>query len=174
MKLNAIVPLLLFISLILVLLLSLTIKNNTSPSDLIGQQANEQTGALLHGQDTFSATQMRGERWLLNVWASWCQACKQEHKFLLQLASKLDEPLIGLNYKDTPEEATLWLTQHQNPYAKIIVDIEGSYGIGWEVAVVPETFLIDENGIIQHRHVGSLTPVIIDDIVLPFFNNGHE
>ena len=113
----------------------------------------------------------QGKKWLLNIWASWCAACRIEHPLFNKLNEQTDWHLVGLNYKDKEDEAKQWLEVMHNPYQDIIFDKEGSLGLDLGVYGVPETFLIDEQGIVQYKHVGPVCEVIIDQIITPFFEN---
>lgn len=172
MKLALFLPLLLFITIAAILALNLDEPNREIPSALIGQKAPNQVNPTLLSQQAFSSQQMLGKPWLLNVWASWCLSCQQEHKYLLQLASKIDTHIIGLNYKDKPEHAQTWLNKRGNPYSRIIKDTAGEQGIDWGIYAVPETFLIDAEGIIRYKHIGPLDETTLESIILPFLQ-GH-
>lgn len=100
---------------------------------------------------------LRGAPTLVNVWASWCVACRQEHGALMELAASQRVRIVGLNYKDTREDARAWLERHGDPYAMVAVDADGRAGIDWGVYGVPETFFLDAEGIVRHKHVGPLT-----------------
>ncbi len=110
---------------------------------------------------------MQGKVWLLNVWASWCVACRIEHPLLVDLAGTGTVPIIGLNYKDKRDEALAWLGQHGNPYLVSIVDAQGQVGIDFGVYGVPETFVIDKQGVIRMKHVGPVTPEVLREQILP-------
>src|SRR6478752_9842686 len=97
---------------------------------------------------------LKGQVWLLNVWASWCVSCRVEHPLLLQLAKAKLVPVIGLDYKDKPEEGKAWLASEGDPYTTSIMDVDGRVGIDWGVYGVPETFVIDKQGVIRHKHIG--------------------
>ncbi len=94
---------------------------------------------------------------MLNVWGTWCLACREEHAVLLQIASQGAVPLIGLDWKDNDEDAQSWLRQLGNPYSVVAVDRDGRAAIEFGVYGAPETFFIDERGIVQYRHVGPMT-----------------
>jgi cytochrome c biogenesis protein CcmG/thiol:disulfide interchange protein DsbE len=94
---------------------------------------------------------------LINVWASWCSACKVEHPVLMELAQRGVAPIIGLNYKDAPEDARAVLKADGNPYEVSLIDRDGRTGIDWGVYGVPETFLV-KDGIILYKHIGPIAP----------------
>ncbi len=110
---------------------------------------------------------LQGKVWLLNVWASWCVACRIEHPLLVDLAGTGTVPIIGLNYKDKRDEALAWLGKHGNPYLVSIVDAQGQVGIDFGVYGVPETFVIDKQGVIRMKHVGPVTPEVLREQILP-------
>jgi len=138
------------------------------PSPLIDKPAPAFNLPLLAPADqTWSPDKMRGQVWLLNVWASWCAPCLVEHPELLKLARTKALPVVGFNYKDEPGAATAWLDKHGNPYATIVADRNGRIAFDYGVYGVPETFLIDRNGTIRYKHVGPLTAEVIADKLLP-------
>jgi len=104
---------------------------------------------------------------MLNVWASWCVSCRDEHPLFVALAKERLLPIVGLNYKDQPDEATAWIQQFGNPYAVIAADIEGRAGIDWGVIAVPETFIIDQQGNIRYKHTGPVNPQVMADTIVP-------
>lgn len=169
MKLKSLTPLLLFTCLTAILAFSLEKADRTIPSALIGQKVPAQLSPQLLSEQYFSSTQLLGKPWVLHVWASWCQSCRQEHQQLLHLASYPNMEIIGLNYKDTTEAAEDWLDEQGNPYSKIIEDTDGAQGIDWGIYAVPEIFLIDKEGIIRHKHTGPIDQAIIENSILPFF-----
>ena len=153
-------PLLAFI--IIAAFLALGLKNDPRlvPSPLIDKPApGFSLPTLENDQVNLSKNDLAGKVWLLNVWASWCAACKVEHPILLEMANQ-GALLVGLNYKDTDPEAKAWLESYQNPYQQVIVDADGLVGIDFGVYGVPETFLIDQDGHIRYKHIG---PVDADD-----------
>ena len=103
-------------------------------------------------------TDLRGRVVMINVWASWCVACKQEHPLLLELARRKQIPIIGLNYKDIHADASKVLETDGNPYDTVIVDASGRTGIDWGVYGVPESFILDKQGIIRYKQIGPITP----------------
>jgi len=105
--------------------------------------------------------------WLLNVWASWCVACRAEHRLLMEVARRNDVPLYGLNYKDAPKDAKQWLIQHGNPYKLSVVDYDGRVGIDYGVYGVPETFVIDKKGVIRHKVIGPVSRQSLAEDVMP-------
>ena len=114
---------------------------------------------------------LRGEVWLLNVWASWCAACRVEHPLFNDLAGKKIVRIVGLNYKDASADARSWLREFGNPYDVIAVDREGAVGIDWGVYGVPETFVIDREGIIRYKHIGPVDQKVLSDVILPLVSD---
>jgi cytochrome c biogenesis protein CcmG/thiol:disulfide interchange protein DsbE len=110
---------------------------------------------------------LKGKVALINVWASWCVACKQEHPVLMALVRERRVPLIGLNYKDKREDAMHMLKVEGNPYDVSIVDADGRVGIDWGVYGVPETFLVDKQGIIRYKQIGPITPEVWEHTLQP-------
>jgi len=138
------------------------------PSPLIDRPAPAFVLPQLHAPDKpIGPEAMRGQVWLLNVWASWCVSCRQEHPVLIDLAKSGEVPIYGLNYKDQREDALRWLVQWGDPYKLSIMDAKGATGIDYGVYGVPETFVIDKAGIIRYKQIGPLTPEILRDKILP-------
>jgi cytochrome c biogenesis protein CcmG/thiol:disulfide interchange protein DsbE len=110
---------------------------------------------------TISKTAMLGQPYLVNVFASWCIACGEEHPVLMAEGRSLGIPLIGYDYKDDPADATAWLARHGNPYTQVIADRAGRTAIDFGVYGAPESFLIDAKGVIRYKHIGPFTPEVI-------------
>ena len=138
------------------------------PSPLVGKPAPAFALPVLHQpEQRFAPADMRGQVWLLNVWASWCVSCRDEHPVLMELSKRGVLPILGLNYKDKGEEATAWLKQFGNPYQLSVVDANGRIGIDYGVYGVPETYLIDAEGVIRYKQIGPLTMATLEQKVLP-------
>lgn len=168
MKAKFLVPLVLFLVLAGFLGLGLTLNPRLVPSPLIDKPAPEFRLPQLENPDSYiSLADMRGKVWLLNVWASWCAACLQEHPVLLDLARQQVVPIVGLNYKDGRDDSTGWLRKHGDPYTTSVMDADGRVGIDYGVYGVPETFLIDQAGMIRYKHIGPVTPEAVRDLILP-------
>jgi cytochrome c biogenesis protein CcmG/thiol:disulfide interchange protein DsbE len=116
---------------------------------------------------TVSREQLLGRAYVLNVWASWCGPCREEHPHILELARTQAAPVIGLNYKDQRADAQAWLRQFRDPYELSLSDLDGRVGIDFGVYGVPETFVIDKQGIIRFKHVGPVTPEVVRARILP-------
>jgi cytochrome c biogenesis protein CcmG/thiol:disulfide interchange protein DsbE len=113
---------------------------------------------------------LRGQVWLMNVWASWCVACQDEHPVLVDFAARSKVPLIGLNYKDKPQDALRWLGKYGNPYRQSLSDSDGRLGIELGVYGVPETFVIDRQGVIRYKHIGAVTPEVLRQTIVPLLD----
>ena len=138
------------------------------PSPLIGKPLPAfALPALADPARTITPDSMRGKVYLLNVWASWCAGCRDEHALLLALAREKGVPIVGLNHKDKRDDALMWLKQWQDPYIVNIADADGRYSIELGVYGVPETFVVDREGIIRYRHVGPITPAALTNVLLP-------
>ena len=138
------------------------------PSPLVGRPVPEFALGPVQGRELgLSSQDLRGEVSLVNVFASWCVACRDEHPLLLALERERVIPVHGLNYKDTPVDAAAWLDALGDPYTRIGADLDGRVGIDWGVYGVPETFVVDRDGRIAYKHVGPVTPRVLDEIVLP-------
>tara|TARA_R110000824_G_scaffold118960_10_gene271787 strand:- start:41276 stop:41839 length:564 start_codon:yes stop_codon:yes gene_type:complete len=140
------------------------------PSPLIGRDVPEFDLPPVAGLDMPGLSSRdfgQGQAVIVNVWASWCVPCRQEHAVLSELRTRTDAPLYGLNYKDTGESARRFLSELGNPFDRIGVDAKGRVAIDWGVYGVPETYVIDGNGRIAFKHVGPLTPDMINTEILP-------
>jgi cytochrome c biogenesis protein CcmG/thiol:disulfide interchange protein DsbE len=162
------VPLGIFLVLVVFLGVGLGLNPRQVPSPLIDRPAPAFVLPQLHAPDKpIGPEALRGQVWLLNVWASWCVSCRQEHPVLIDLAKSGEVPIYGLNYKDQREDALRWLVQWGDPYKLSIMDVKGATGIDYGVYGVPETFVIDKAGIIRYKQIGPLTPEILRDKILP-------
>ncbi len=161
-------PLVLFVTLIIFLGVGLRLNPREVPSPLIGKPVAPFQLTQLHDPEkTISERDMAGQVWLLNVWASWCVSCRQEHPVLMEFAKLNVVPIVGLNYKDVRKDGTEWLREFGNPYKVSAFDKEGRVGIDFGVYGVPETFVIDKRGVIRYKQIGPLTPEIIATKILP-------
>src|ERR1044072_1200128 len=138
------------------------------PSPLIDKPAPAfQLAQLKEPNKTFSAEEMKGKVWLLNVWASWCFSCREEHPYLLQYAKTGGVPIYGLNSKDKREDALGWLAELGDPYVLSVSDLDGRVGIDYGVYGAPETYLIDREGVIRFKYIGPVTPDVWQSKFLP-------
>jgi cytochrome c biogenesis protein CcmG/thiol:disulfide interchange protein DsbE len=162
------IPLAVFVLLIGFLAVGLKLDPREVPSPLVGKAAPAFELPVLSQPDKrFVPGDMRGKVWLLNVWASWCVSCRDEHPVLVELSKKGVLPILGLNYKDKGDEAQRWLKQFGDPYQLSVVDADGRIGIDYGVYGVPETYLIDTQGVIRYKQIGPLTQAILEKTVLP-------
>ena len=163
-----VLPLGLFLALVVLLGVGLTLNPREVPSPLIGKPAPPFELPQLHAAEkTFSPKDMLGQVWLLNVWASWCASCRVEHPVLMELARSNTIPIYGLNYKDGRGEGIAWLQQFGDPYRLSAFDAKGQVGIDYGVYGVPETYLIDQRGVIRYKRIGIVTPDIVRTKILP-------
>jgi cytochrome c biogenesis protein CcmG/thiol:disulfide interchange protein DsbE len=138
------------------------------PSPLIGKPAPQFSLAELGKTDAKLGTaDMKGKVWLLNVWASWCVSCREEHPLLVELSKTKIVPIIGLNYKDEPAAGMKWLAQNGDPYSTSVMDRDGRVGIDFGVYGVPETFVIDKGGTIRYKQIGPITVEALEKTILP-------
>ena len=162
------IPLGLFVLLTVFLAIGLTRDPREVPSPLIDKPAPAFTLIELHEPaKSLSAADLKGQVWLLNVWASWCVSCREEHPLLVELGKANVVPIYGLNYKDKTEPAKAWLTEMGNPYKASLVDADGRVGIDYGVYGVPETFVIDRDGIVRYKQIGPVTPQALKEKILP-------
>ena len=167
---SRIAPLLIFILLIALLLVGLNISDSKTliPSPLIGKQVPEFDLPVLNNPgQSLSRESFLGKPYLVNFWASWCPTCRVEHPVITELARRRAIHIVGLNFRDLPADANAWLDQFGDPYDVNLVDADGRVSIDFGVYAAPETFLVDPSGIIVFKHIGALTPAIIDNEILP-------
>jgi cytochrome c biogenesis protein CcmG/thiol:disulfide interchange protein DsbE len=161
-------PLFFFVALVVFLGVGLHRDPREVPSPLVGKPApNFSLTQLQAPEKTISPKDMEGKVWLLNVWASWCVACREEHPVLLDFSKLGVVPIIGLNYKDGRKEGSDLLTQFGDPYQLSAFDSDGRVGIDFGVYGVPETFLIDKHGVIRYKQIGPVTPEVLSEKLLP-------
>ncbi len=166
--LRYLVPLVVFGVLVVFLGRGLFLNPREVPSPLIGKPAPEFTLPRLHNAAAqLSSRDLRGQVWLLNVWASWCVSCRQEHPLLVELSRQGIVPIYGLNYKDQREDAIRWLQELGDPYTASAYDVEGKVGFDYGVYGVPETYVIDKQGIIRYKQIGPITPEALQNKILP-------
>lgn len=163
-------PIIIFVLLGVLLAVGLKIadKKQDLPSPLIGKPVPEFSLPLLGQEDTIvSSEDLKGEPVLVNFWASWCVTCRVEHPVIEELARMNVLKIIGMNFRDEPDDAAAWLRQFGNPYTMVIQDYTGRTSIDFGVYAAPESFLLDENGVIVFKQLGALTPEIIETEILP-------
>ncbi len=161
-------PLGIFLVLVVFLGIGLGLNPREIPSPFIDKPAPAFDLVQLHEPGkSLTKQDMQGKVWLLNVWASWCVSCREEHPVLVELAKTRVVPIVGLNYKDQRPEALRWLQQFGDPYVMSIVDGDGRVGINYGVYGVPETFVIDKTGVIRYKQIGPVTPKALQEKILP-------
>ena len=181
-------PLIGFVVLVVLLAVGLNLNPREVPSPLVGKPAPAfSLPQVAAPEQTFAPKDMLGKVWLLNVWATWCVSCREEHPILVELAKNKALPLVGLNYKEVrgdasfdmskinaeaektmaTQRASAWLQRHGNPYALSALDLDGRVGIDYGVYGVPETYVIDKAGIIRLKHTGPITPEVFSSKLLP-------
>ena len=166
--LRFLIPLGLFVVLVAFLAVGLKLDPREVPSPLIGKPAPKFALPLLaNPNQTMRREDLLGKVWILNVWASWCAACRDEHPLLVEYSRAKRVPIYGLNYKDTRDAGQQWLARFGNPYDASLFDQDGRVGIDWGVYGVPETFVVDREGTIRFKHIGALTPAILRERIEP-------
>ncbi len=162
------IPLIVFAVLVGFFAKGLFLNPREVPSPFIGKPAPAFNLPLVGSPDKcFSPTDMKGKVWLLNVWAPWCVSCRQEHPVLMALAQSQPVPIVGLNWKDKDREAAALLAQHGSPYAAVPDDVSGKTGIDYGVTGTPETYVIDQAGIIRMKHIGPIDADVWKDKIAP-------
>jgi cytochrome c biogenesis protein CcmG/thiol:disulfide interchange protein DsbE len=162
------VPLLVFFLLVGFFAVGLMRNPREVPSPLIDKPAPAFRLEQLHdASSAFTPEAMKGKVWLLNVWASWCVSCRVEHPLLVEMSRRTVVPIVGLNYKDKREDGVQWLAKFGNPYALSAYDIDGRVGIDYGVYGVPETFVIDKQGVIRYKQIGPITPEALEKKIMP-------
>ncbi len=162
------IPLGIFVLMVGLLGYGLKLDPKKVPSPLIDKSAPAFTLSRLAAPETqLSQRDFLGEVWVLNVWASWCVSCRAEHEVITRLAKENLVKIIGLDYKDQPDEGRRWLQQFGNPYYASLMDIDGRVGIDWGVYGVPETFIIDKDGLIRYKHIGPVTHQSLEAEIIP-------
>lgn len=166
--LKFLLPLGVFLGLVAFLAAGLKLNPREVPSPLIDKPAPAFTLTQLENPaQTIRRDDLLGKVWMLNVWASWCVACRQEHPLLVKFAQSKLLPIYGLNYKDSRPDGLQWLARFGNPYDASLFDQDGRVGIDWGVYGVPETFIIDRQGVVRFKHIGPLTPDVIRSRIEP-------
>jgi len=162
------IPLAIFVVLVIILGVGLRLDPRVVPSPLVGKPAPDFLLPTLQDPTTMLSRQsLLGKVYLLNVWASWCVSCRQEHPLLVEVARAGLFEIYGLDYKDQREDALRWLSDFGNPYRAVAVDADGRMGINYGVYGVPESYLIDKKGVIRYKYIGPLTPSKIEGHLLP-------
>ncbi|MGM0449571.1 MAG: DsbE family thiol:disulfide interchange protein [Pseudomonadota bacterium] len=167
-------PLVLAVTLGVVLYWGLGEDPSELDSAMVGKEIPEFDLAMLRESDTSAGPELfKGKVRLLNVWGTWCAACRVEHAHLNRLAEQ-GVPIVGLNYKDERDAALKWLRERGNPYTRVIYDPEGSLGFDLGVYGAPETYLIDAEGIVRHRHVGVVDQEVWESDFEPLYERYRQ
>ena len=170
-RLRALLPLAIFVAVLALLAVGLTGNPRELPSALIDKPAPAfrltTLATPLAPERTFGSAELRGQVWVLNVWASWCTACRLEHPLLVEFARTNTVPIYGLNYKDAPTDAQRWLANFGDPYQHSFSDRDGRVGMDFGVYGAPETYVIDAAGRVRFKHVGPLTPEVLQEQIVP-------
>ena len=164
-----IIPLSLFLLILLTFFYLLIIDRSPSelPSNLLNKTIpNFETESLLKNKKFISSDEFGKEKVLVNFFATWCQPCRAEHEYIKSFSKEKGIRVIGINYKDNPKKAVEWLRRLGNPYSDVPIDKNGRIAIDWGVYGIPETFVINSNGIIKYRHIGPVTKKIYKKINL--------
>lgn len=162
------IPLGAFVALAGFLAVGLQLNPREVPSPLVGKPAPAfQAATLSRPEVQIKRDDLLGKVWMLNVWASWCAPCREEHPLVIDIARRKLVPVYGLNYKDQTQAARGWLANLGDPYTATLVDANGRVGIDYGVYGVPETFIIDRRGIIRYKHTGPLTPDVVRTRIEP-------
>lgn len=174
-RLVVFLPLVVFVTLALALAWGLTRNPSDVPSTLVGNPVPEFSLPPVQGRELgLSSDDLVGEVTLVNVWASWCPPCRREKPLFLQLKAAGIVPIHGLNYKDDPARAAEFLNTYGDAYTRTGADLNGRVGIEWGVYGLPETFVIDQAGVIRHRHVGEMTAQALQETILPLVRKLQE
>ncbi|MEN9689271.1 MAG: Thiol:disulfide interchange protein DsbE [Pseudomonadota bacterium] len=180
------IPLALFMGLVVFLAVGLKRDPREIPSPLVGKPAPAFSLPTLTGDKPFSPADYKGQVWLFNVWATWCVACREEHPLLVAFSKTQSIPIVGLSYKEIQasdqangplsDEAKLALARERSlrflqrqgdPYKLSVMDLDGRVGIDYGVYGVPETYVIDKQGVIRYKQVGPVTPELLQQKILP-------
>lgn len=161
-------PLVVFVGVAAVLGWGMTRNPSAMPSALIGKSVPEFALPPVKGRMLgLASADLNGEVSLVNVFASWCTACREEHPVLMHLKAEGIVPIHGLNYKDQLDDVARWLNTKGDPYTRTGADRNGRVAIDWGVYGVPETFVITRDGRIAYKHIGAVTPKVLQDTLLP-------
>lgn len=162
------IPVIVFALLVVLFMVGLDRDPSFVPSPLIGKQLPTFSLPRLHDPDqVVTDADLRGQVSVLNVWATWCVGCRQEHDMLNRIAARGDVPIYGLNWKDDATRAVEWLAELGNPYVATGFDAEGRVAIDWGVYGAPETFLVDGDGIVLYRHIAPITMAVWETEFMP-------
>jgi cytochrome c biogenesis protein CcmG/thiol:disulfide interchange protein DsbE len=168
------IPGVILVGLLALLGFGLTLNPREVPSPLIGKPVPVFALPVLGEDRTYTQAELTGRPLLVNYWASWCAGCQVEHPLLLRLAREEGVEIVGMDYKDTPEDAMRWLAAHGNPFRTVVEDAAGTAGLDWGVYGVPETFVIGPDGRILHKHIGPITMEAWQRDIRPLLNQQKQ
>ena len=168
LRLLLLMPAVVFVGLMLAFGISLNRDPSSVPSPLIGKPVPEFSLAPVKERTLgLSTADLRGDVSLVNVFASWCVPCREEHPLLMRMKEQGLVPIHGLNYKDKPDDAARWLDTMGDPYTRTGADLDGRVAIDWGVYGVPETFVVDRQGRIAFKQIGPISPQTLEGTILP-------
>jgi len=184
------VPLALFLGMAVFLAVGLTRNPQEIPSPLIGQSAPAFQLPVVGGSGVFGAEQFKGQVTLVNLWATWCAGCKEEHPLLMALARQPGLHMLGINYKElqaselagqdpqsaeavqkATDRSQAWLQKHGQAFGVNLLDMDGRVGMDFGVYGLPETYLVDRQGVVRFKHAGALTPDVVQQKLLPLLRS---
>lgn len=171
MKKLILIPIVLFLFIALIFFRGLSTDPKKIPSSLIGKPIPNFVLPTLNRSKNISIVKFKGKSYILNVFATWCEACQKEHALLLKIARAKEIVILGLDYKDTAKTAQQFLDQLGNPYQSVFLDENGKTALDLGVYATPETFLVDAQGVVRYRHSGPLTEAVWEKEFLPLINN---
>ena len=166
------IPLILFVFIVVFLYFSLNATSSKLPSPLLGKMFPNIEAKDFYSDESVLLTNLFSEKMsLVNVWASWCVTCRQEHQMMMKIANNNDLQLIGINYKDTRIDGERYLEMMGNPFDVIVFDPSGNIGLDLGVYATPETFLVDQQGVILHKHIGAIDSKVWEEDFDPHIKN---
>lgn len=170
-RLMFLMPIAAFAGIAVAFAIGLTLNPRELPSALLGKTVPEFELPPVRGRNLgLSSNDLKSSMSLVNVFASWCVECRAEHPLLMKISKEGTVPIHGLNYKDQPDDAAEWLDTLGDPYTRTGADLSGRISIDWGVYGVPETFVVNQEGVIVHKHIGALSQQEFDDEILPLLN----
>ncbi|MDO6745855.1 DsbE family thiol:disulfide interchange protein [Gilvimarinus sp. 1_MG-2023] len=173
-RLKLFLPLLIVLILLPLFYVGLSIDPTAMPSALVGNPVPEYSLPLVaNEQHSASHKDLTGQVSLLNVWATWCFACKAEHPYLNSLSEE-GINIVGVNYKDDRQAAQKWLRELHDPYLYSLYDQDGKLGLELGVTGAPETYLVDKQGIVRYRHIGVVNERVWQDTLEPLYSQYNQ
>ena len=166
------IPLILFVIISIFLYFSLNTTSSKLPSPLLGKIFPEIEAEDFYSDESVLLSDLFSDNMsLVNVWASWCVTCRQEHQMIMKIANNKDLQLIGINYKDTRADGEKYLKVMGNPYDVIVFDPSGKIGLDLGVYATPETFLVNNKGVILYKHIGMIDAKVWEEGFIPYIRN---